>query len=48
MGTKTIGAMGDYADLSAAINGPNGLNNNVLTGPVTFLLLDSSYTVPRR
>ncbi len=40
-GSKTVGAGGDYADITAAVS---ALNNSVLTGPVTFLLTDPSYT----
>ncbi len=39
-GTKTIGAGGDFADISAAVT---ALNGAVLSGPVTFLLTDASY-----
>jgi concanavalin A-like lectin/glucanase superfamily protein/Calx-beta domain-containing protein len=39
-GSKTVGAGGDYADITAAVN---ALNNSVITGPVTFVLTDSSY-----
>jgi uncharacterized repeat protein (TIGR02543 family) len=40
-GTKTVGAGGDYPDITGAVN---ALNNSVITGAVTFLLTDSSYS----
>ncbi len=40
-GTYTIGAGGNYADLSAAIS---ALNSNGVSGPVTFNILDGSYS----
>src|SRR5207248_1254563 len=40
-GTKTVGSGGDYADVTAAVN---ALNTSVVTGPVTFLLTDPTYT----
>ena len=39
-GDKTVGVGGDYPTLTAAIA---DLNSKVITGPVTFLLIDSSY-----
>ena len=43
-GTKTVGAGGDFATLTLAINGPNGINNSVLTGAVVLTLTDASYS----
>ena len=40
-GTFNVGSGGDYADIGAAVT---ALNNSVITGPVTFVLTDSSYT----
>ena len=40
-GTKTVGVGQDYTDLTAAVT---ALNGSVITGPVTFLLTDSSYS----
>ncbi len=39
-GTKTVGATGDYATLTAAVA---ALNSEYVTGPVTFSLLDATY-----
>ena len=39
-GTKTVGAGGDYATLTAAVA---ALNNNEINGPVTLSLTDASY-----
>ena len=40
-GLKTVGAMGDYPTLTAAIN---DLNNNELGGPLTLRLTDATYS----
>ena len=40
-GSKNVGVGGDYATLTDAVN---ALNNSVITGPVTFVLTDPSYT----
>jgi trimeric autotransporter adhesin len=39
-GTKTVGASGDYATLTAAVA---AYNTSCLSGPVTFSLIDASY-----
>ena len=40
-GTKTVGVGQDYTDLTAAVA---ALNSSIISGPVTFLFTDSSYS----